>query len=719
MKISLINCEDEKIQFLNQIQSFGYLIGVSKDDLKVKFYSENIIDLLPASFSINQPIQNYFDLEYDAYQSLIEGQYIRENITINEEQYYLNVYNYCNFIYLEFEKNNHSLDYILFFKYAEYIEAAMSEEDNWKILTNSIKQLIEYDRVMIYRFLNDNSGVVIEEAVDDHLEPYLGMHFPEFDIPIQARSLYLKKKSRLVSNINAKRIDIITENNQTIDLTYSDVRALSPTHMQYLKNFNSQSSFSISIIIENKLWGLVTCQSTTPKHIPATVRKKAEILTNLARDYYNNFKYNKSLKIKDEYRHNLVQLKEQLIVSEEFNEVIFGLSKMLEFTKSDAVALLVEDKVYKSKNCPKNDEIQRIKNWALTNKIYENYSSVSFYKNHKDELDLSLKSAGISFKFLDIDCRYFLIWFREPIIDVKKWAGKPAKLKVVEINENEVLNTFSPRENFSIWLEKVENESAFWNYKERVILEEIGKIVIDSIYVKSQRIHDLYNQLKDVNSELESFAHTISHDLRTPLTVMKLNCQILQKSLLSQESDSKKIKYVISEIDNLSNMINDILQISRTNNAELNIQQIDANELINRIISASKVYNKADKTIVNVGELIDFYADKTMAYEIFLNVINNAFKYSSKKEKPEISITSEIEDNFVIYRIKDNGIGIRETERNKMFKLFSRMDNTDGFEGEGVGLSIVHRMMKRLNGEITFISEENIGTEFIIKFKNI
>ena len=719
MKLSLINCEDEKIQFLNQIQNFGYLIGISKDDLLVEFYSENITDLFPQGISLNQSIQEHLDLDYKSFKNLKEGQYNRETIKINEHNFYSIVYNYKNVIYLEFERVQHRLDYNTFFKYAELLESSNSEEENWRILVKSIKNLIGYDRVMVYRFLNDNSGIVIEERVNDHMDSFLGMRFPEFDIPKQARNLYLKKKNRLVSDIDSERINIISNNNEIVDLSYSEIRALSPTHLQYLKNFNSQSSFSVSIIVDNKLWGLVTCQSSEPKHIPSTLRKKAEILTNLARDYYVNFKFNKSLRIKDEYRNNLIQLKEQLIISEDFNEIISGLTNMLEFTKSDAVALVVNSKVYKSKNCPNQDEIERIKNWAIANNINEKYSSVSFYKDYHEELDLSIKTSGVTFKFLDIECKHFLIWFRNPIIDIKKWAGKPAKFKTINILDDQKFNSFSPRENFKIWLEQVENESAFWDDKELVIINEIGKIVIDTIYVKSQRIHELYNQLKDINSELESFAHTISHDLRTPLTVMKLNCQILEKTLIAQENESKKVKSVITEIDNLSNMINDILQISRTNNTELTIQKIDANELINRIVSASKVYNRTENTIVNIGDLKDFYADKTMAYEIFLNVINNAFKYSSKEETPKISIDSESSAEFITYRIKDNGIGIRDSDKDKMFQLFSRMNNTEGFEGEGVGLSIVYRMMKRLNGEISFVSKENQGTEFIIRFKNI
>ena len=109
-------------------------------------------------------------------------------------------------------------------------------------------------------------------------------------------------------------------------------------------------------------------------------------------------------------------------------------------------------------------------------------------------------------------------------------------------------------------------------------------------------------------------------------------------------------------------------------------------------------------------------ADRTMLHQVFLNIINNAVKYSSDKEEPVIEIEGSEDGDAIIYRIKDNGIGIPEKEKHKMFKIFNRMDNARKFKGNGVGLSIVHRIMNRLGGNVDYESN-NEGTCFILTFQ--
>lgn len=131
------------------------------------------------------------------------------------------------------------------------------------------------------------------------------------------------------------------------------------------------------------------------------------------------------------------------------------------------------------------------------------------------------------------------------------------------------------------------------------------------------------------------------------------------------------------------------------------------------------LYYKTNDTQVVIEEVHNVLGDKTMFYEVFLNIIGNAIKYSSQAEHPIIKIWSELNEEEVIFKVKDNGIGIKQEDYNKMFKLFSRMSNTGNISGNGVGLSIAHRMMDRMNGGISFESKVGEGTTFILTFKKI
>jgi light-regulated signal transduction histidine kinase (bacteriophytochrome) len=126
---------------------------------------------------------------------------------------------------------------------------------------------------------------------------------------------------------------------------------------------------------------------------------------------------------------------------------------------------------------------------------------------------------------------------------------------------------------------------------------------------------------------------------------------------------------------------------------------------------------ESENAEIITGNCPNVLADKTMLIQVFQNVIGNAVKYSSKNKSPKIEIFGEILGENVIYKIKDNGIGISVQSKKKMFKIFKRMDNAKAFQGNGVGLSIVYRIMKRIGGSISYESKVNEGTTFILTFQ--
>lgn len=716
-------CEDEEIQFFNRIHNFGYLIAIEKESSRIKFVSENITDLTHFTTDINlilnEKYSTIFDFEIDfkAISDLELGLISKEYFTFNNKNYFCVVYPYQEYFYIEFEEDKKIGNSSSFYHNSEQLLYTKNKKENWEVLIHKIKELTGYNRVLIYKFLEDKCGKVIYETVDQGFDQYLGLHFPEFDIPAQARELYLKKRNRIVADIDATTTKIISATNEKLDLTYSEFRALSPIHLRYLSNFNVKASFSISIVVNNKLWGIVSCHHTTPKHIPINVRKQCEALVRIARVNFVKFKFEEQLKHQEKFQKVMVKLKEELLIQDSNNYSINSYIPLLKFTNADGVAFVKHQDVQTFACTPMTEEILRIRDWAKQHYQSELFYSNTFYKDYRKELSLSLCSAGVAFRFLDPDFNYFIIWFKKQYTEELKWAGKPEKVTVEDVFEDKVIQTFQPRSNFEIWKSASHKTSKVWKRKQINVITQVNTLILDTIHIKAFKIKELYEQLKEINAEMDSFSYTISHDLRTPLTVMRLNCQLLERSLKDDAQHAFHIKEVIGQIDRLSNMMEEILQLSKLKNTDLNLQTIDAKALISRIVEEAKIYNSASTSTVIIENTLDFNCDQTMAYEIFLNLINNALKYSSKVENPEVIISASSDDSHIIYRVKDNGIGIKEADRGKMFKLFSRMSNTSGFSGNGVGLSIVHRLLQRLEGTIDFISEENKGTEFIVKFK--
>ena len=718
------NCEDEEIQFLNEIQPFGYLIGIHKNSHQIEFYSQNIDELFQISAEnvLNQDINQLynFELDFDEVLNLDQGEFCRTHLKINSKTYHLTSYHFDELIYLELEELIILENRLAYYNFSEQILYSKSIDATWDRLISSIKKLINYDRVMLYKFLEDGSGVVIAEEIDNGLDSYLGLRFPEFDIPKQARQLYLEKKSRLVADVNSNRISLIATNHQKINLMYSSVRALSPIHLQYLRNANCAASFSISIVINEKLWGIVACQNSEPKFIPNQVRLQTELLTRQARLTYVNFKATERLKFQNYFNETAIKLKENLLTEENLQQSMNNnLKEVLNLTKANGIALVNFDDVFVEGETPDKDEILRIKEWAFKRNSARLFTSNTFYLDYGQELNLSPNSAGVMFCFLNQTYEHFIIWFKKEQVQTLNWAGEPNKIKHVEIVDGDEILSFSPRTSFKIWQENIKNKSFIWLDKEKYVAKEVIKLIIETLHLQSFKIHSLYEQLKEINDELDSFSYTVSHDLRTPLSVMKLNCQMIQRTLEHDEIKSDRLKSVIDEIDRMTQMMQDLLALSKAKKSEIVLSIIETKPIIEKIVHDVLLYYKTNDTQVVIEEVHNVLGDKTMFYEVFLNIIGNAIKYSSQAEHPIIKIWSELNEEEVIFKVKDNGIGIKQEDYNKMFKLFSRMSNTGNISGNGVGLSIAHRMMDRMNGGISFESKVGEGTTFILTFKKI
>lgn len=192
---------------------------------------------------------------------------------------------------------------------------------------------------------------------------------------------------------------------------------------------------------------------------------------------------------------------------------------------------------------------------------------------------------------------------------------------------------------------------------------------------------------------------------------------MLLKTLIDESEKSRnKINSIIEEIDNMAEMMHDVLQLSRAKHSEIQLERLETAQTIEKICENAKITFGTPKSEVIIKSCPEVLADKTMLHQVFLNIINNAIKYSSQQEKPVVEIEGTEQGDMVIYRISDNGIGIPEENKHKMFKIFNRMDNAKKFKGNGVGLSIVHRIMKRIGGDVDYESSAQ-GTSFILTFK--
>ena len=220
-------------------------------------------------------------------------------------------------------------------------------------------------------------------------------------------------------------------------------------------------------------------------------------------------------------------------------------------------------------------------------------------------------------------------------------------------------------------------------------------------------------ELNEAIDELESFSYSVSHDLRAPLRAITGFSGILSDEYQDKLNDEGKryLDIIQKGTHQMSNLIDELLSFSRVGRLELRKTLFDPTGMVKDIVvDVKKEYEKEFK--VTVAPLEPIFGDAITIKQVFSNLIRNAFKFSEKVDRPTIKIGSELVDNGCQYYVIDNGIGFDMRYADKLFKVFQRLHSNTHFEGTGVGLAIVDRILKKHGGRIIGESPEEGGAEF-------
>jgi PAS domain S-box-containing protein len=232
--------------------------------------------------------------------------------------------------------------------------------------------------------------------------------------------------------------------------------------------------------------------------------------------------------------------------------------------------------------------------------------------------------------------------------------------------------------------------------------------------IEQQRIIEQHaQQLEEVNKELETFSYSVSHDLRAPLRAIDGYARILEEDFntLFDEEGKRILGIVQNNAKKMGVLIDDLLDFSRLGKKKLLHTDIDMHQLLNEVLTDMDA-STAHNATIKMAALHPVKGDRSLIKQVVINLVSNSIKYSSKKPEPIVEITSEIRDNAVIYSIKDNGEGFDMLYANKLFGIFQRLHSSEEFEGTGVGLAIVHRIITKHGGSLHAEGEVGKGALF-------
>ena len=221
-------------------------------------------------------------------------------------------------------------------------------------------------------------------------------------------------------------------------------------------------------------------------------------------------------------------------------------------------------------------------------------------------------------------------------------------------------------------------------------------------------------ELEATNNELEAFSYSVSHDLRNPvLAIGGFSRLLLEK--YSSHLDGKGHHYlniILSSTQNMCQFIDDILAFSHSGHRQIEFSDIDMGELAKALFEELKGITLGRMLRLNLKPLPPARCDRAMIREVLMNLLSNAIKFTKDKETGIIEMSGWIEKNQNIYYVKDNGAGFDMQNADKLFGVFQRLHNTEEFEGTGVGLALVQRIIHRHGGRVWAVGKVNEGATF-------
>jgi signal transduction histidine kinase len=226
-----------------------------------------------------------------------------------------------------------------------------------------------------------------------------------------------------------------------------------------------------------------------------------------------------------------------------------------------------------------------------------------------------------------------------------------------------------------------------------------------------QRVSERTAQLESANKELEAFSYSVSHDLRSPLRAIDGFCHILLDDYADKLDDEGKrlLNVVRDNTSRMGQLIDDILKFSRTGRLELSFSEIDMEKLAREVFEEIQTSVCHSKLQLEIATIPPAMGDGALMHQVFVNLLSNAIKFSSHKEPAMIKVGGSIQGNEAIYYVKDNGVGFDMQYADKLFGVFQRLHSVNEFEGTGIGLAIVKRIITRHGGRVWAEGKVNEG----------
>jgi diguanylate cyclase (GGDEF)-like protein len=513
------NCKNAALHHTDSIQSFGGLIAVNAFAQTIDFCSKNIAEWFEKSPDqlLGQAALNIFGKNWPKLAKLASVDGKIQLMKIDEPAEILVAgHRQGDYFILEFEEPGPTQpnwwDHSARVTFVDKLTEIRTVKELGKLLVNTVSSSTGFDRIMLYRFLPGWHGEVIDEVCRPGVDGFLGLRFPATDVPANVRQLYTLNWQRMIADINSHNVALVNWDEDTrLDMSYSLLRAVHPVHIRYLQNMGVEASFSLSIVADGKLWGLVACHHLSHKRLNAYERLALEEIAKLTSLHLQNLL-------------GLIEQEKRSILREKLSRLRGGLAAMNNDAKSGLVIHLADMReMFNSDGCwlhysgedhftglvPDEESLLPLRNWleVLSREEVADFSHLPESLNR--HRNVARMASGML--FIPLSSTDFIVFLRQEAVQVVNWAGKPQSM---DDNDPKAL---TPRNSFSVWAQEVRNSSEPWLDSEIELAMNLRTELIDYIdYARLEQIA-LHDALTGLANRLR-FDKQLQQEVRDSLT---------------------------------------------------------------------------------------------------------------------------------------------------------------------------------------------------------
>jgi len=570
-----------------------------------------------------------------------------------------------------------------------------------------IRSVTGFGRVLVYKFDDDGHGHVTAEAKDEDYASYM-------------RELYALSRIRLIQDANYTPAPLVPGTNPVTgkpnDLSFAVLRSVSPFHLQYMRNMHTMASMSVSLMVKGKLWGLVSCHNEGAMAVSFEKRTACEQLSQILALCIESREDAAELQFRLDLRRIMVSMLAGLTQGSDFIENLSSIfPELLRFARASGAAVVVDDRILCCGDTPEQPQIKALVDWLATHDHGDIFHTDHLSAVYPAASAIVRNASGLLAMPISRIHKHYLLWFRPEYVHTIEWAGYPHdKLAQAAAAQESLPVQLSPRTSFAAWRETIHGASLPWHGGEIELALEFRTALLGIALERAEQMAELAEELGRANKELEAFSYSVSHDLRAPLRHIVGFADLLIESAGSEDAIQRQrfLKNIKDAARMAGKLVDDLLSFSQMGRASLRPTTVDMNDLVAACLDKLALETRNRNIDWEIAELPTVWADPAFLHLAMFNLLSNAVKFTGQKDPAVIRIWAEDQPEETVLHVADNGAGFNMEYVHKLFGVFQRLHRMEDFEGTGIGLANVRRIVERHNGRVWANSIQGQGATF-------